>query len=89
MFSSQSNSLISRLTKRGHPVAQLTDINIKAEILGRKYVSSRCDWGSLATKPSLSSLTELRVSWGLIKKGKYKAKIQEIKKVCFDTHIIV
>ena len=25
-------------------LAQFTDINIKAEILGRKYVSSRCDW---------------------------------------------
>ena len=43
-------------------VAQLPDINIKAEILGRKYVSSRCDWGSLTTKPSFSSVTELRAS---------------------------
>ena len=43
-------------------LAQLPDINIKAEILGRKYVSSRCDWGSLTTKPSLSSVTELRAS---------------------------
>ena len=43
-------------------LAQLPDINIKAEILGRKYVSSRCDWGSLTTKPSFSSVTELRAS---------------------------
>ena len=56
-------------------LAQLPDTNLKAEILGRKYVSSRCDWGSLTTKPSLSSVTELRALWGVIKKGKYKAKI--------------
>ena len=56
------------------PLAQLRNINIKNEILGRKFVSSRCDWSSLTTKPSLSSVTELSASWGLIKKkGKYKA----------------
>ena len=70
-------------------LALFTDSNIKAEILGMKYVSSRCDWGCLTTKPSLETVTELRASWGLIKKGKYKAKIQEIEKVCFDIQIIV
>ena len=34
-------------------------------------------------------LTELHLSWGLVKKGKYKAKIQKILKLRFDTHIIV
>ena len=34
-------------------------------------------------------LTELRASWGLLKKGKYKAKIQKILKLCFDIQIIV
>ena len=34
-------------------------------------------------------LIELRASWGLIKKGKYKAKIQKILKLRFDNQIIV
>ena len=34
-------------------------------------------------------LTELRASWGLIKKVKYKAKIQKILKLCFGVIFIV
>ena len=73
----------------GCRLALFTDINIKAEILGMKYVSSRCDWGCLTTKPSLETVTELRASWGLIKKGKYKAnKIKLINRCDYKCRIV-